>query len=486
MHPATTLAAAAALSTLQPFGPSALAADAPRPNSRPNLVLIIADDCTKYDTQLFGGQAHTPNMMRLAREGMTFNRCYQSAPTCSPTRHALMTAKGPVKTGAYPNHTFVNPGITAWPSWLKAAGYRAALAGKEHVQPSSVFNYEYLAQAGAAGKKGKAKAKGAEAARDLPGEPDFAAVETFLKDCVKKDQPFGLYICSRQPHEPWNVGDPSKYPPDKLKLPPNFVDGPQTRDAYSRYLAEITFYDTQIVGRTLDLLDKYKLADNTTVIVLTEQGSSFPFAKWTCYDVGVTSGMVIRWPGRVKPGATTDALVGFIDLMPTFCDAAGIKTPADLDGRSFVPLLEGKTDKHQNYVFSQQTSRGIHAGPEYYGIRSVRDARYRYVLNLTPKATFKNTNMAKPYWKEWVQKAAAGDTHAAAMTRLYQHRPAEELFDCETDPWNMRNLIDDPSLKGKVAELKQQLAAWMKDQGDKGQPTEMAAKEHLWKNSTDD
>jgi len=463
-----TLAGAACL-------PLALrAADNPKSQTQnpknPNLVLIIADDCTKYDTQLYGGQAYTPNMMRLSREGMTFSRCYQSAPICSPTRHALQTSKGPVKTGAYPNHTFAKPGITAWPSWLQAAGYRAALSGKTHVHPSNIFCFEYI--------PGDPKAN----AENGKGEPNFTLVENFLKDCLKKNQNFGLYICSHQPHEPWDKGDRSRYPDAKLKLPPNFVDGPATRDAYARYLAEITYYDAQ-VGQMLNLLDKYKLADNTMVIVLTEQGSSFPFAKWTCYDIGVASGMVIRWPGHVKPGSATDALVEYIDLMPTFCDAAGIKTPDDLDGRSFLALLEGKTNKHKDYAFSLETSRGIYAGPEYYGIRSVRDTRYRYILNLTPAATFKNTNMQKPYWKEWTRQAAAGDPHAIAMTKLYQHRPPQELYDVENDPWCMQNIIDDPTLKDKVTELKQQLVAWMKDQGDNGQATEMLAKDRLWKNA---
>ena len=469
-----TLTSAAACLSSVALAASSASSDNPQSAIRnpksPNLVLIIADDCTKYDTQLYGGQAFTPNMMRISREGMTFSRCYQSAPICSPTRHALMTSKGPVKTGAYPNHTFAKPGITAWTSWLKAAGYRAALSGKTHVHPSNIFNFEYI--------PGAARAN----AENGKGDPNFTLVENFLKDCVKKGRNFGLYICSHQPHEPWNMGDRSRYPDAKLKLPPNFVDGPATRDAYARYLAEVTYYDGQ-VGQMLDLLDKYKLADNTFVIVLTEQGYSFPFAKWTCYDIGVASGMVIRWPGHVKAGSASDALVEYVDLMPTFCEAAGIKTPGDLDGRSFLALLEGKTNKHKDYTFSIETSRGIFAGPEYYGIRSVRDIRYRYILNLTPQATFKNTNMQKPFWKEWVRKAAAGDKQAIAMTRLYQHRPAEELYDVENDPWCMTNLIADPSLKPKITELKQQLAAWMKDQGDNGQATELLAKERLWKNA---
>lgn len=459
--------AAACLPLLALQAGAAPKGDEPNP---PNFVLILADDCTKLDTELYGGQAKTPHMMRLAREGMTLTKCFQSAPMCSPTRHALMTAKHPVKTGAYPNHTFAKPGITSWAKWFQDAGFRAGLSGKKHVNPPATFCYEWVMPSG--------MPKNDNAERN----PDFGAVDNFLRDCVKKKERFGLFVCSTEPHSPWNKGDASKYPPAQLKLPPNFVDTPKTRDAYSRYLAEVTYYDGQ-VGQMLALLDKHKLADNTIVIVLTEQGNGFPFAKWTCYDVGVGSGCVIRWPGRIKPGGKSDALVEYVDMMPTVCDAAGVKTPGDLDGRSFLPLLEGKANTHKNYAFSLQTSRGIYAGPEYYGIRTVRDERYRYVLNLTPEATFKNTAIKTPWFKQWEAAARDGNAHAERMTKLYQHRPAEELYDCENDPWNMNNLIGDPALKNRADTLRKQLASWMKDQGDKGQATEMAANKHLWKHA---
>ncbi|OAM91025.1 sulfatase [Termitidicoccus mucosus] len=449
---------------------SAMAARA-APDS-PNLVLVIADDCTKYDTEIYGGPAKTPHLMRLAGEGMNLTRCFQASPMCSPTRHALFTAKYPVKTGAYPNHTYVSDGVTSIASWLRSAGYRAALSGKTHINPPAAFPFEYLST------------------RPIPENkrprqnPDFTAIDTFLGDCVKNKTPFGLFVCSHEPHEPWNKGDASKYLPAKLKLPPNFFDTPKTRAAYSRYLAEITYFDGQ-VGDMLALLDKHSLADSTIVIVLTEQGSSFPFAKWTCYDAGVGSGCVIRWPGHIKPGSKSDALVEYIDMIPTVCDAAGIKAPDDLDGRSFLPMLEGKTNKHKEHVFALQTSRGIHGGPDYYGIRTVRDERYRYVRNLTPGVTFKNTAIKTPWYGEWLAAARNGSAQAVGMTKLYQHRPAEELYDCENDPWNMRNLIDDPAFKNRAGILCDKLAAWMKSQGDKGQATEMEALKHIWKNAGD-
>lgn len=437
---------------------------------RLNLVLILADDCTKHDTELYGGQAKTPNLVRLASESMKFSHCFQAAPTCSPTRHALYTAKYPVKTGAYPNHTFVKPGITSVAQWLQAAGYRAALSGKTHINPPAAFPFEYLSEESVPPEARNGK------------NPDFRAVDKFLGDCSKSGTPFGLFLCSNEPHAPWNKGDPSKYPPDQLKLPPTFFDTPSLRADFSRYLAEITYFDGQ-VGEALALLDKYGLKENTLVVVLTEQGSSFPYAKWTCYDVGVGSGLLVRWPGHVTPGSTSHALVEYIDMMPTFLAAAGITPPADLDGRSFLPVLLGKADHHKDHVYALQTTRGIYDGPDYYGIRTVRDDRYRYILNLTPDATFKNWTTLQPWFKEWQAAGEAGNISAAQLARLYQNRPAEELYDCEADPWNRKNLIDDPALAKKRNVLRQQLAQWMKEQGDLGQPTEMAALEHMWKNA---
>jgi len=146
-----------------------------------------------------------------------------------------------------------------------------------------------------------------------------------------------------------------------------------------------------------------------------------------------------------------------------------------LDGRSFLPVLTGTARTHKTHVFGLQTTRGINNGSPYYGIRSVRDARYRYVRNLTPEVAFENAATADPTFKTWEKMAAAGDAVAQRLVRDYRHRPAEELFDCETDPWNRANLIADPKLAAVRDELRAQLAAWMQRQGDEGQPTEMNA-----------
>jgi len=412
---------------------------------------------------VYGGQAKTPHLDKLAAEGMKFTRCFQAAPMCSPTRHCLYTGLYPVKSGAYPNHTMAYDWVGSIAHYLQAAGYTTHLSGKTHINPKSVFPFEYSSIQG-------------------DNNPDPKAFAAVLSDSAASEKPFLFIAASNEPHSPWNKGDPSQYPPASLKLPPVLVDSPDTRAGFSKYLAEITYFDSQ-VGELVGLLDRSPLRDNTLVIVLSEQGNSFPFAKWTCYDVGLASACIARWPGKVKPGSVSDALIEYVDVTPTFLEAAGVERPEVLDGRSFVPVLTGRATTHKTHVFGLQTTRGINAGSDHYGIRSVRDARYRYVRNLTPEATFKNAATQDATFKTWEKMAAAGDAHAKRLVHDYQHRPAEELFDCEADPWNRNNLANDPKFAEPLAALRARLDGWMKQQGDGGQATEMKALERMPKNA---
>ncbi|WP_193212072.1 sulfatase family protein [Luteolibacter marinus] len=420
--------------------------------TKPNFVLIMADDCTWRDLELHGGQAKTPNLLKLAGEGMRFDRCFQAAPMCSPTRHCLYTGLYPVKSGAWPNHTMAYDRVKSIATYLQAGGYRTHLSGKTHIAPKSVFPFEYSGN----------------------NNPDMKAVSTFFAECAEKDTPFLLVAASNEPHSPHNKGDASAYPPDKIKLSPIQADTPATRKSLSAYFAEITYFDGQ-VGEILAALEAKGLADNTFVIVLSEQGYDLPFAKWTCYDAGLRSACVVRWPGKVKPGSSSQAMVEYVDVVPTFLEAAGLKVPDDLDGKSFLPVLRGETGSHKTHVFGLQTSKGIINGPVHYGIRSIRGERYRYVRNLTPGVTFRNAATRGKVFQGWTRRGEAGGKQAAALVHDYLHRPAEELYDCEADPWNRHNLIGDKSLEPVVADLRQRLDAWMSSQGDQGQATEELA-----------
>lgn len=424
----------------------------------------MADDCTKGDLGIHGGQARTPNLAALAAEGMMFHRCFQAAPMCSPTRHNLYSGLYPVKSGAYPNHAMAHDGVRSVAHYLGEAGYRVGLAGKSHVGPGASYPFEEVPGFD------QSCTRAPTLPHSVEGIGEFMARDS--------GEPFCLVVALVEPHAPWVMGDASAYPPAQLELPPVFADTPETREHYSRYLAEITYMDSQ-VGDILGALETSGASSETLVLFLSEQGSGFPFAKWTCYDAGLGSAAVVRWPGVVAPGSESEALVEYVDVLPTFLEAAAAPVPGVLEGRSFLPVLRGERDTHKARVYGIQTTRGVNNGSEFFGIRSVRSAGHLYIRNLTPEAVFScAANKGEP-WESWVRAAEGGDERAAVLVRDYLHRPAEELYDVVADPWNRNNLIDDPSLAEVRDGLRADLDAWMADQGDEGAATEMRALERM-------
>lgn len=422
---------------------------------QPNMLFIIADDCTFRDIGCYGGQAHTPNIDQLATEGMRMTHCFQCAPMCSPTRHNIYTGQYPVKTGAYPNHTSTYDHIKNITHFLKPLGYRVALSGKTHIGPRSLFQFEY------SGNK----------------NPDMKAISKLMSECAETDTPFCLFACSNEPHTPWNKGDASRYPPDAIELPPYLADTPVVREGFSRYLAEITYYDSQ-VGQLLELLDKHDLADNTLVVVVSEQGNSLPFAKWTCYDNGLQSAMIVRWPGHVEPNSVSDAMVEYVDVTPTFIDVAGGTLDPTLDGRSFRDIITGKKKEHKEFVFGEMTTKGIINGNASYPIRSVRSRTHKLILNLQHDQAFTNACTKSAEFQSIKAAADSGDATAQRVVDRYQHRPAIEFYDVVEDPLEMHNLADHPEHAATIAELRHQLDQWMKSQGDEGVATEKLANHH--------
>jgi len=383
--------------------------------ARPNLLLFLADDMTWTDLGCYGNpDVKTPNIDRLAGEGVRFTRCYNAAPTCSPLRQSLYTGLYPVRNGAHPNHSRVREGVRSLPHHLKPLGYRTAIVGKRHEAPAKAFPFEYLG--GSHGDMGRTP--------DGADLPLGKAREFMARDA---DQPWCLVIASNQPHTPWNRGDASAYPPARLTVPPFLVDTPELREGLSKYYAEITYMDGQ-VGRVMRDLKELDAEKNTVALWLSEQGSQLPFGKWTCYDMGVHAAAVLRWPGTVAKGTTSDALLSYVDVVPTFVELAGGEPAAlDLDGRSFAPLLKGETTTHNEVVFSMNTTRGIYHGSEAYGIRSATDGRWLYIRNLHSESRFQNSVTQRgAIFDSWRR---VDSDFARARVEAYQARATEELFE---------------------------------------------------------
>ena len=349
-----------------------------------------------------------------------------------------------MRNGAYPNHSKVRPGVKSMPAYLSKLGYRVALAGKTHIGPREQFPFEYVKR---------------------------EAIGRFLADVGPS--PFCLVFATNDPHLPWAKN--TDYEPKDFTVPPYLVDLPETRAAMADYYTDVTNMD-QEVGQALDALEEAGRDDDTLVVYTSDQGAQFPFGKWTCYDTGLRVPFLLRWPGQIEGGTTSDAMVHFVDVLPTLVELAGGSPPNDLDGRSFADVLRGKTAKHHDAVFGVHTTLGIIAATEPYAIRSVRTDRYHYLRNLNHDGAFYNVLIAKDkmYWPAWVEQAKT-DSHAAGLVERYQRRPAEELYDVEKDPYELNNLAGDPALQGVKAELAKQLDQWMQQQGDEGVATELKA-----------
>ena len=238
--------------------------------TKPNLLLFLSDDLTYHDIGCYGNEEiRTPHIDQLARQGLRFEYCFNSAPMCAPTRMSLYTGIHPVRNGAHPNHSRVYDHIQSMAHYLTPLGYRVALMGKRHEAPLENFPFEFLG--GQHGDSGKGI--------DL----DMTMLDSFIDETG--DQPWCMVVASNQSHRPWNRGDASVYDADTLTLPPYLIDTPETRESLTRYYAEITYMDKQ-VQQCLEYLDTHRQSDDTLVIFLSEQGSNFPHCKWTCYDTG--------------------------------------------------------------------------------------------------------------------------------------------------------------------------------------------------------
>jgi len=432
-----------------------------------NFLLLVGDDLCWRDLGFTGNkQVKTPNLDRLRTQGMQLTGMFTPAPTCSPTRHALYTGLHGVRSGAYPNHTRVYDGTKSVFTHLKAHGYRTALHGKNHVGPKDSFPFEILAEA---------------------NDDNFSK----SRDWIMKDpsKPWMLVFASNDPHSPWDRGDPKQFDPATVTLPWYLHDNPETRRNFANYYAEISKLDWQ-VGEMLRMLDATGQADNTLVMFVSEQGNSFPMGgKWTLYDNGIRAAALVRWPGKVKPGSASDALMQYTDVTPTILEAAGVDPLAidtgcpdamgrkGFDGMSFLPVLSGKTAKFREVVFGQHTNVGISGYKDPYPIRAARDSRFKYIRNIAPGNTFEIGGFGKTL-KSWT-KVARKDEALARRIDAIAHRPAEELYDLDNHPHEQKNLATDPKWKDTLARLANELDQWMAQQGDKGMETEMEAHTRL-------
>ena len=439
---------------------------APSSDFKPNILIILADDLHWRDLGTTGNpDVYSPNIDQLARDGMRLNGFFASSAVCSPLRHALYTGLYPVRSGAYPNHTMVDPETRSVFHHLKDLGYRVGLLGKTHISPAVAFPFENISSRTA--------------------EIDEAAA-FFNRD---EQQPWFMVFASNEPHAPWRSGPRERYDANKLTLPSWLHDNQVTRNALADYYAEISALDEQ-VGRLLQFIEAAGQASRTMVWFFSEQGSQLPYGgKWSLYDNGIRVAGFVRWPGHIPSDSSTNAMLQYIDVVPTLVEIAGGNPQESdtgragapdgkrgFDGRSFLPVLKGDRSVHRQYVFAQHTTVGVFGYREPYPSRAVRDERYKLIRNLASENEFWiNGIHDHAVYKSW-QEDAANDPRLARRVEFLSHRPAVELYDLKNDPFEQHNLVGQTEYRKIESRFGKELDSWMQQQGDLGLETELKAK----------
>jgi len=398
---------------------------------RPNILYLHSHDTGRY-VQPYGYPVPTPNIQRLADDGVMFRRAFCATPTCSPSRACLLT-------GQYA-HTNGMLGL-AHRGWslkdythhivhtLRGAGYHSTLIGEQHISKRpDIIGYDQVVKIDTTHVNDVAPA----ATRFLehaPEQPWFLSV--------------GFFETHRQFFEP---------PPGSeqwVRPPANIQDTPATRHDMASFVESARSLDRGI-GTVLDALERHGLAENTLVICTTDHGIAFPGGKATLTDGGIGVFLIMRGPG-FPHGTTTDALVSQIDIYPTICDVVGIDVPEFVQGTSLMPIVTGRADSVRDEVFAEGT---YHAA--YEPQRAVRTHDWKYVRRFDGRTEPVLPNVDDSAGKElWI-------THGWPPWLL----DAEQLYDLVIDPNESRNVVTEPAYAGVVRDLSSRLEQWMRITGD--------------------
>lgn len=416
----------------------------------PNIVVFLSDDHSLLDSTVYGSKdVKTPAMERLANAGMTFDRAFVASPSCAPSRAALLTGLMPVRNGSEANHSKPRPDIKKLPTYMKELGYEVVAFGKvSHYRHTGDYGFDHFAH---------------DTFHDDVAIPN--GIEWLRKR--KSDKPLCIFFGTNWPHVPWPETT-AGYDPQTLSVPASHVDTPLTREMRAKYYAAVGRMDKEL-GDVFDAAQEV-LGRNTLFLFSADHGAQWPFGKWTLYDAGIRTPLVAVWPEKIEAGARTDAMVSWIDILPTLVEVGGGKPPQEIDGKSFMGVLRGQAREHRDRIFTTHSSD---PPMNVYPARSVRTSDWKYIRNLHPEFSFTtHIDLGKPvdgagYFASWREKAKT-DAAAAAVVKRYHERPLEELYDLRADPLERRNLAGDPQHAQRLARMRSDLDAWMKANNDEG------------------
>jgi N-sulfoglucosamine sulfohydrolase len=440
-------------------------AAAPSP-ARPNMVLIIADDLAWDDVGAYGHPTlRTPNIDRLAHEGMRFDAAFLTVSSCSPSRASLITGRYPHNTDAEQLHwplpadqiTFVEP--------LHAAGYWTGAAGKWHLGEDAKRRFDIVMEADPSGYSLPMGAKaGAKIA--VAGTGDIQSGCTDWVPLLRqrpRDQPFFVWLASLDPHRDYeeHISD-GPTPPEEIVVPRYLPDTPAVRHELARYYDEIKRLD-RFVGYVMEELEAQHVADNTLVVFLSDNGRPFPRDKKTVYDGGIKTPLIVRWPDHVQPGTSCGQLVSEVDLAPGFLAAAEVKPPSTIQGVSFLPLLTRAEVPIRREIYAEQNWHDYEER-----MLAIRTEFYKLIVNDYPDLprTPPADAVRGTTYRE-MQRLRDADALTPEQRRTFvTPRAPVELYDLRSDPAEAHNVIAQTAYAAMAAELQARLAKWRQKTGD--------------------
>ena len=425
--------------------------------NRPNILWLVAEDFGQHLGCYGTKQVWSPNIDRLASEGVRYTHFYNGH-VCSPSRSAFNTGMYATTIGAH-NHRSNRDGQHPLPGgvkilsdWMREAGYYTA----NLVQLPKPCDF-----------KGTGKT---DWNFTYSGKP----FDTSNWADLKGRQPFYAQLNFSETHRAYSA--PKKADPDKVEIPPYYPDHSVTRRDWAQYLDEASEIDRK-VGLVLKALEKDGLADSTVIVFFGDNGQSHVRGKQFCYEEGLLVPLIIRWPKnfpapkQISPGSVDSRLLHGIDLAPTMLAIAGQKKPEKMQGQIF---LGDRCEPDRQYVFGYRDRCDMTV----MRIRTVRDNRYRYIRNFTPWVPFLAFNEYKTkQYPVWTLLPALHQQGALTPSQEFLCKPAmpkEELYDLETDPWEINNLVksDNPENQAVLKKLREVLEKWIESTNDQGRRME--------------
>lgn len=427
----------------------------------PNILLITSED-NGPELGCYGNPyARTPELDKLAAEGVRFDRAFVVTASCSESRSALLTGLFPHQNGQIglaTHHYRQFPDTPNIVRTLKDAGYRTGLIGKLHINPEDAFPFDYESQ----------KIANTFGDRDVHAVAESAG--TFFR---ADDAPFFLMVNYADAHLPFlrqSHGLPENplSAEDVRPLPWIGLDTPALREAQANYYNCLARLDTGM-GLLLGELEAAGHSKNTLVIYLGDHGAQFPRGKLASYESSLRVPLLLRWPGHAKAGQVRNELVSSLDIAQTIHAAADIEPPRPLPGRSLLPLVSGADIAWRDYLATEYHG---HYPPLYFPQRTIRDDRYKLIVNLlqdrpNPVADITSGREKAPQPSYVTAAVVAGAPAAVRKAYATWHdAPPVELYDLAEDPHEWHNRAEDPELAAVKARLMERLEDWQRETAD--------------------